>query len=164
MEDFTYVLRMAYSTGRLDPLSILHYLGLEEKHSRKMTSLLRGKTCPEAEGPLSTVDFSGLVDFIPSIRQGYNSGLSIETLARQYKYPAVVIRKVLSGEYAKYIAGPLFPELRQRPNDPALLFEIEQYYSTEVDMYFNPAKYVDRPDPVWLQDDDDEEDNDDYSD
>lgn len=153
MEDFAYTLRTAYATGRLTTQAILAALGLEEKHSRKLSWLLRGARYPEFGGPLSGVDFNGLVDYIPTIRQGYAGGLSIEALARQYQYPAIVIRKVLSGEFAKYVPGPLFKELRQRPNDPSLLFELKECYTEEVDRYFNPGTYADRPEPIWLKQD-----------
>jgi len=156
MEEFVYTLRTTYATGKATPSAILHCLGLEEKHSRKLTQLLRGERYPEFGGPSSIVDFNGLIDFIPSIRAGYGGGLSIEVLSRQYQYPPIVIRKVLSGEYAKYVAGPIFPGLRDRPNDASLLLRLKDTYTEEVDRFFNPYKYVDRPDPVWLNDEDED--------
>ena len=116
MNDVVELFRNMYVTGDFDLHVLTEAVGGETNDFGKMGRIAYFDDFGDLSGAKSTVITSELALMAPEIRRMYENGQTIPQLASIFHTTGLNIRKILSGEAAKYQPGKIFRRLKDRPN------------------------------------------------
>jgi len=153
LEILVVSIREAYWSGQISIPSMVFALGGETKHVHLLSQIVKGETYEDIGGPRYLPDYAAIAPYVSSVRSEYVAGGgSIERIAERLQIAPLMVRRILSGEYFRYLPGPTDRKLREYPNPTSLKEKLAALARDceEWDRRLYPQRYIDHQKPVWL--------------